>query len=77
MDQAFAREEDLPRIRVAHRLQILWEEHRLHSGAVIVRTSPLTCYLWVSTEHDAADDVRNQILQQLPIPDRFVVPCPH
>ena len=76
-DQAFVREKDLPRNRVARKLQTLWDEHRLHSGAVIVRPSPLTCYLWVSTGHDATDDVRDRILQQLPIPDRFVAPCPH
>ena len=76
-DQAFVPENDIPRNRVAGKLQTLWDGHKLHSGAVIVRTNRLTCYLWVSSEHDAADDVRNKILQQLPIPDRFVAPCPH
>ena len=76
-DQGFTREDNTPKERVGSRLQTLWDEHKLHSGAVIVRTSPLTCYLWVSTRHDAVDDVRGRILQQLPIPDRFLLQCPH
>ena len=77
-DQSYQPEKDLPRNRVAHKLQILRDDHNLHSGAVIVRTHPrLTCYVWVSTDHDPVDHLQDRILRELPIPDRFLVPCHH
>ena len=77
-DQSYQPEKDLPRNRVAHKLQILRDDHNLHSGAVIVRTHPrLTCYVWVSTDHDPVDHLQDRILRELPIPDRFLVPWHH
>ena len=75
-DHAYRREAGQPQDRVAQKLQALWCQNRLHGVAVIVRTSPLVCYVWVSTMHDAVDDIMDRILQELPIPGRLLVPCP-
>ena len=75
-DHAYGHEAGRPQDRVAQKLQLLWCENRLHGGAVIVRTSPLVCYVWVSTMHDAVDDIWGRILRELPIPGRLLIPCP-
>ena len=73
-DHAYVREEGRPQDRVTLKLQLL--PHQLHGAAVIVRTSPLVCYVWIATMHDPVEDIMGQILDNLPIPERLLVPCP-
>lgn len=76
-EQGYEYEAGQPRDRVAQKLQCLWVDHQLHSAAIIVRTSPLVSYVWVSTEHYPVDVVMDSILHELPIPERLLVPCPY
>ena len=75
-DHAYTFQAGQPQDRVAQKLQLLRRQNQLHGAAVIVRTSPLVCYVWVSTMHDTVNDIRDRILQELPIPPRLLVPCP-
>ena len=75
-DHAYGHQAGPPQDRVAQKLQSLRCQNQLHGVAVIVRTSPLVCYVWVSTMHDAVNDIRDRILQELPIPGRLLIPCP-
>ena len=75
-DHAYSFQAGQPQDRVAQKLQLLRRQNQLHGAAAIVRTSPLVCYVWVSTMHDAVNDIRDRILQELPIPGRLLIPCP-
>ena len=75
-DHANGREAGPPQERVARKLQSLCRQNNLHCAAIIVRTSPLVCYIWVSKRHDPVHNIRDRILQELPIPCRLLVPCP-
>ena len=76
-DQAYVYEAGEAQDRVSRQLHDLWAAHQLHGTAVIVRTTPLVTYVWVSTEHQAVDEVMRRILRILPIPERLLVFCPH
>ena len=76
-DHAYAYEAGKAQDRVFRKLQFLWNAHQLHGAAVIVRTNPLVTYVWVSTEYRAVEEVRDRIRRQLPIPERWMVFCPH
>ena len=76
-EQGYEYEAGRPRDRVGRKLLYLWCEHQLHGAAIIVRTSPLVSYVWVSTEHHPVDVVMDSILCKLPVPDRLLVSCPY
>ena len=61
---------------VERKLRQLWNNYELHCAAVIVRTGPCVCYIWVSKEWREVDTVSRRLRCQLPMPDWRLVPCP-
>ena len=72
-DHSYRRERGAPQDRVYGKIQALWQQHRLYGAAIIVRSSPLVCYVLVSTMNTAVDLVIDSIHRELPIPDRLWV----
>ena len=72
-DHSYDRKKGAPQGQVAEKLAALWGQHRLYGAAIIVRESPLVCYVWASTMHNPVDVVMANVRQTLPIPDRLVV----
>ena len=60
------------------KLEHLWSlpGPKLHAAAVIVRTGPCVCYVWVSTDPVEIDQVKIRICDKLPIPAWRLVSCP-
>ena len=48
----------------------------IHCGAVIVRSNPVVCYVWVSTNRDIVEQVRHILLGELQMPDWRLLACP-
>ena len=70
-DHSYRREKGTPQDRVSRKIRTLWQQHRLYGAAIIVRSSPLVCYVLVSTMHAAVDVVMKRIRQTLPIPKPY------
>ena len=63
------------------KLEYLCQEFRgegeaIHCGAVIVRSNPVVCYVWVSTNQETVEQVRGTLLDELAIPDWRLLACP-
>ena len=52
------------------------DDNAIHCGAVIVRSNPCVCYVWVSTNPEKVKNVRSRLLSELPMPCWRLVSCP-
>ena len=52
------------------------EGEAIHCAAVIVRSNPVVCYVWLSTNQDTVEQVRCILLDELAILDWRILACP-
>ena len=62
--------------QVHQRVDDLWQKHRIHSAAIIVRASPCVCYVFVSTECAEVAKATRRIYDTVPVPEWFRIACP-